>query len=282
MAFCRLVLALLATSVASTYGKVQVPVFLWGDFAASIASNPLSSVTEDDFGVILQKGLKNEPFTVIFIDETLSVEDLSLKDDEGETIFPYLHANIGKAVYLPSVENSLEVLDRMADTKKVDRVKVDGKGLSAEILRQNVQTLVISLEDALEGESRADLLRRHNDFMQETLTKLKEEYGNVVAIYTAKNPSWTVSESHLRYRRQAQGTEIQNATLEGLKLYVDRIVVTMDNTVDNMTSIDSTSTEFNGTEMATVLTSGDNSLTLNFLQKAGYWFFSKYYSLSYL
>ncbi|XP_034837956.1 V-type proton ATPase subunit S1 [Maniola hyperantus] len=272
MAFCRLVLPFLVICIASTYGKV--PVFLWGDLVTSIKSNPLSSVTDEDFKAILQKELKSDPFTVIFLDETLSVEDFSLKNSDGDSSFPYLHANIGKAVYLPGVENALPIVNELADSEKVDSVKLTENGLSAEFKPQSVKILFIELKDAKEGESRADLLRRHNDFMEEMFGKLQSEYENVVAIYTARNPSWTVFESHRRVRRQAESTDLQNITLNGLKMYVKRVVVTVDTTVTNVTEIDNARTEINGTEMSTTMTSGDSSLTLNFLQKAGYWFFS--------
>ncbi|CAH2100560.1 unnamed protein product [Euphydryas editha] len=273
MAFCRLVLPILVLSVVSCYANIHVPVFLWGDLKTSIKSNPLSNVGQNEFEAILKKESEAEPFTVIFIEETLSVEDFSHKNSDGETSFPYLHANIGKAVYLPSVEQALGVLNNLADPEKVDRVKLTENGLSAEFEPESVKILYITLKDAREGESREDLLRRHDDFMQEMFTKLQKQYGNVVAAYTAQFPSWTVPESHSRSRRQAQNGAI-DTTLNGLKLYVQNLVLRVGSETTNLNNIQSSSSEFNGTTMSTMMNFGDRSITLNFVQNAGYWFFN--------
>ncbi|XP_050359630.1 V-type proton ATPase subunit S1 [Nymphalis io] len=274
MAFCRLVFPFLVISVVSSYANVHVPVFLWGDLKTkSIKSNPLTNVPRDTFEETLKSELKDDPFTVIFIDKTLSVEDFSLKNSEGDTSFPYLHANIGKALYLPSVEGALDVLNHIADPEKVDHVKLTENGLSAEFEPKSGKFLFINLNDAIEGESRADMLRRHNDFMEDMFTKLTKKYENVVAVYTAEYPSWIISSSHSRVRRQAESGQIDEA-MDGLKLYVKEITLTIGTEKTSLNNIASYSTEFNDTLMSTTMNFGENSLTLNFLQKAGYWFFN--------
>lgn len=281
MAFCRLVFPILVLSVVSSYANIHVPVFLWGDLKTSIKSNPLSNVPEKEFEGILKEELKADPFTVIFVDETLSVEDFSRKNSDGDTSFPYLHANIGKAVYLPAVENALPVLEDLANPEEVDHVKLTEDGLSADLESKNGKVLFITLKDAHEGETRAELLRRHNDFMEDMYTKLQEQYNNVVAIYTAENPSWTIAESHSRVRRQAQADQ-NDYTLDGLRLYVKDIVLSVGEKKTNLNKLGSFSSQFSDdeNEMNTTMNFGDNSITLNFLQKAGYWFFSEYYNYS--
>ncbi|XP_026489432.1 V-type proton ATPase subunit S1 [Vanessa tameamea] len=274
MAFCRLVFPILVISVVSSYATEQVPVFLWGDLKTkSIKSNPLTNVPKDTFEAILKSELEDDPFTVICIDETLSVEDFSHKNSEGDTSFPYLHANIGNALYLPSVEQALDVLNHIANPEKVDHVTLTENGLSAEFEPVSGKFLFINLKDAREGESRADMLRRHNDFMEDMFTKLTEKYKNVVAIYTAEYPSWTISSSHLRVRRQAESGQIEE-TMDGLKLYVKDITLTVGTEKTSLNNVASYSSEFNGTTMSTTMNFGENSVTLNFLQKAGYWFFN--------
>lgn len=275
MAFCRLVFPLLVLSVVSSYANIHVPVFLWGDLKTSIKSNPLSTVPQEDFEAILKKELKADPFVVIFVDETLSVEDFSLKNSDGDSSFPYLHANIGKAVYLPGVENALPVLNNLANPEQVDRVKLTEDGLSAEFEPRDVKVLFITLKDAREGESRAELLRRHNDFMADMLTKLQEQYDNIVAVYTAENPSWTIAENHSRVRRQA-GESQRDYVMDGLRLYVKNIILSVGSEKTNLNNMASFSSKFNETEMSTTMNFGENSITLNFLEKAGYWFFSEY------
>ncbi|OWR44472.1 V-type proton ATPase subunit S1 [Danaus plexippus] len=272
MAFCRLVFPILVLSVVSCFANLQVPVFLWGDLKTSIKSNPLVRVTESEFEDTLKQEIKDH-FTVIFVDESLSVEDFSRKNDDGETSFPYLHANIGNSVYLPAVDNPIAALDNLADPEKVDRVKLTENGLSAEFEPESVKILFITLKDARVGESRTSLLRRHNDFMEEMFTKLQNQYGNVVAIYTADFPSWVVPESHSRLRRQAEPLALNQYSINGLKLYVQDLILSVNSEKTHLNTVSSQSSTFNGTDMLTTIGFGENTLTLSFSQKMGYWYF---------
>ncbi|CAK1587601.1 unnamed protein product [Parnassius mnemosyne] len=274
MAYCRLVFSLLVLSVVQSYAS-EVPVFLWGDLAkTSLKSNPLSLITAENFAETLVQELEGDPFTVIFMEENLSVEDFSRKNAEGETYFPYLRANIGDSLYLPNVENAVRVLNNLADPDKVDHVKLLENGLSAEIEPQSGKFLFINLKDAQEGDSRADLLRRHNDFMEDMFTKLKERYEKVVAIYTAHNPSWTIPESHLRIRRQASSRN-NDYKLDGLRLYVKELVLSEGNKTTLLDNMASSSTEFNNTmkTMTTVMNFNMDNIQLNFVENNGYWTF---------
>ncbi|CAG9789683.1 unnamed protein product [Diatraea saccharalis] len=277
MALCRIVFLTLVLSVVYSFA-VRVPVFSWGDLSkVSIKSNPLSIVSSDEFSSILKQELKNDPFTVIFIEETLSVEDFSRKNDDSETSFPYLHANIGDAQYLPSVEHPLRVLNKLADPEKVNHVKLTENGLSADIEPESGNFLFINLKDAREGESRADLLRRHNDFMEDMFSKLQERYDSVVAIYTAHYPSWTIPESHSRVRREALRNESTSSDyiLDGLRLYAEKIMYGNGVSVTNLGEITGSTSEFNVTVMNTTLTFNNAPvrLALHFKNQAGYWFF---------
>lgn len=280
MACSRLVFLTLVLSVVSSYA-VPVPVFLWGDLSKTgIKANPLSKVSSEEFRVTLKGELSNDPFTVIFIEETLSVEDFSRKNGEGETAFPYLYENLGESVYLPSVESALHVLNKLADPEKVDHVKLTENGNSADIIPESGKFLFINLKDAREGESRADLLRRHNDFMEDMYSKLQERYDSVVGVYTAHYPSWTVPTTHSRVRRQANtnGTasitlSTQDYVLEGLRLYAEGITYGDAGTIVTLDGKTGSSTEFNETVMNTTVQYPSLSLTLNFKLKSSYWFF---------
>ncbi|RVE49084.1 hypothetical protein evm_006330 [Chilo suppressalis] len=277
MAFSRTVFLTLVLSVVCSIA-VQVPVFSWGDLSqGSIKSNPLIVVSADEYNSILKQDLKDDPFTVIFIEETLSVEDFSRKNDDGETSFPYLHSNIGEALYLPSVENPLQVLNKLADPEKVNHVKLTENGLSADIEPESGKFLFINLKDAREGESRVDLLRRHNDFMEDMFSKLQERYNTVVAIYTAHYPSWTVPESHSRVRRQANVSQphTNDHIFDGLRIYAERIVYSDSKNVTDLGNIVAGSSEVNTTYVYTTLefSGAPVKLVLNFRNEAGYWFF---------
>lgn len=228
MAFCRSVLVLSVLGLLNSVTASNVPVLMFGDVASTQEESlPLSKVSFTEFNTILKHTLVNDPFTVIFIEETLSVEDFSLKNSEGETSFPFLHSNIGKAVYLPSTTSPLRALNKLADPEKVDHVKLTENGLSAEIEPESGKFLFINLKDAKEGETRAELLRRHNDFIEELIGKLKKRYPEVVAVYTAHYPSWTIAEHHSRQRRQATEAQAEPGfyNLAGLMLYVKSMVL---------------------------------------------------------
>lgn len=154
-------------------------------------------------------------------------------------------------------------------------MKLTENGLSAEIDPKSGKFLLINLEDAKESESRAAMLRRHDDFMQSMVGKLKETYNKVVAVYTAQNPSWTLSESH-RVKRQAENGNTWN--LEKLLLYVDNLVLVDGDKKTNLSKPVSYTSSLNGTELIVKLTfEGNTVLSLFFPQSMGYWFFSKYF-----
>ncbi|CAH2062294.1 unnamed protein product, partial [Iphiclides podalirius] len=273
MAYCRLVFSLLVLSVVQSYAS-QVPVFLWGDLAKTTSeSNPLAAVNAEEFANTLHQKLQGDLFTVIFMEETLSVEDFSRKTADGESPFPYLRANIDDSLYLPAVENALDVLNKLADPDKVDHVKLNENGLSAEIEPESGKFLFINLKDAHEGESRADLLRRHNDFMEDMYTKLHNRYGKVVAIYTAHFPSWTIPESHLRVRRQAASGNSFDYKMNGLRLYLNRLLVSEGNKTTWLDNLESSTTQFDDAMMSTTMNFGADNLQLNFVENNGYWSF---------
>ncbi|KAM3957614.1 vacuolar H[+] ATPase AC45 accessory subunit [Aphomia sociella] len=275
MARCHIVFLTLVLSVVSSLGT-KVPVFIWGDLPkTSLKSNPLSTVSASDFDSILKEELKNDPFTVIFVEENLSVEDFSRRDKEldGDTAFPYLHSNLADSYYLPSVEDPLTVLNKLADPEKVDHVKLTENGLSADIESDSGRFLFINMKDAREGESRSNLLHRHNDFIQHMIAKLQERYESVIGIYTAHFPSWTITESHSRVRRDVT-RDSRDHIMDGLRLFVDAIQLSDLNSFKNLTTLTGSSTTYsNNTLMSTTMNFNNENATivLNFISKSGYW-----------
>ncbi|XP_068626003.1 V-type proton ATPase subunit S1 [Battus philenor] len=273
MAFGRLVFPLLVFCAVQSHA-FYVPVFLWGDLAkTSLKSNPLTGVTEKEFVDTLKDEVKDDIFTVVFIEETLSVEDFSLKTSDGDTAFPYLRANLGESLYLPSVWKALDALNKFADSDKKDHVKLTENGLSAEIRPGSSKFLFIHLKDANEKDTRAELLRRHNDFMEDMFTKLHNRYDQVVAVYTAHQPSWTIPET-VRVRRQASSGN-KDYKLNGLRLYVAELLLMEGNKTTWLDNLENHSTEFNETlmTMSTTMNFGGDNLQLNFVMNGGYWKF---------
>ncbi|XP_037298974.1 LOW QUALITY PROTEIN: V-type proton ATPase subunit S1 [Manduca sexta] len=235
MAFCRIVFPLLVLSVVSA---TTVPVYLWGNpLESSSKSNPLAVTTAQEFRGILKNELVDDPFLLVFIEESLSPEDFSRKNET-----------------------------------KALRVRLSENGLTADIEDENNKVVFIVLSDAKDGESRYDTLRRHNDFMEEQFSKF--EGNNVIGLYTARKPSWIIPESHFRVRRQAPAVNVSTPDyfMDGLRLYAKKSL-SHGNTTNVLSGFSSGPSAFNGTTMNTTMHFEQASLTLNFQQAGGYWFF---------
>lgn len=279
MAFCRVVFPLLVLSIVSCSASF-VPVYIWGDLAKY--SDPLDSVSQlssSDFRQILKHEVSADTNTVVFVEDTLSVEDFSLKNSDGESIFSYLHSTVADAIYLSSVRNTLKAIDQIADPSETDHIKLTENGLSEEISPNSDgkgRFVVIRLVDAREGESRAEMLERHDQFIQETVTKMQKENAKVVAVYTAEYPSYTIPKTYSRTRRAAEAANPMTYGVSGLRLYAASIELKDGNTTTPLSVLSATSSEFNGTTQNTTLTFDTTSLVLNFNQKGGYWFFGEF------
>ncbi|KAG6459172.1 V-type proton ATPase subunit S1-like [Manduca sexta] len=269
MAFCRIVFPLLVLSVVSA---TTVPVYLWGNpLESSSKSNPLAVTTAQEFRGILKNELVDDPFLLVFIEESLSPEDFSRKNEKGESSFPFLQSFLSNSLYLPSVDDAYRVLNEAND--KALRVRLSENGLTADIEDENNKVVFIVLSDAKDGESRYDMLRRHNDFMEEQFSKF--EGNNVIGLYTARKPAWIIPESHFRVRRQAPAVNVSTPDyfMDGLRLYAKEITVSHGNTTNVLSGFSSGPSAFNGTTMNTTMHFEQASLTLNFQQAGGYWFF---------
>lgn len=269
MIYSRLILLLILS--VSCYAN-NVPVFLWGDLAKKFQEgNPFNTITTPEFKTIVNQELTDGQLLVTFVEETLSIEDLSRKNEDGETAFPYLQEHIKRSLYFPSVQNPMEALNELASGEKAKHLKLTENGLSAGIENIEGGELIIKLEDGSEGESRFDLLQRHNDFMEMTVNTLKKRFGAVVACYTAHYPSWTISAAHSRQRRQAEAAA-GDYSFDGLRLYVAKFLMSNGSVVTNL-GVPTAVSEFNATSMNTTLTFDTAKLTLNFHQEGGYWYF---------
>lgn len=274
MAFSRSVFTVLLICVVCKASNV--PVFLWGDLSApNLKFNPLTTTTSPAFSEILSKQLSEDPFTVVFIEKTLSVEDFSRKNDDGETSYPYLQGNIRKSLYLASVENAIDALELLEDPEKVSFLHMED-GLSPQIEDNTGKFVFINLEDAKDGESRVDMLYRHNKFMKDIVSKLQMQHKKVVAVYTARQPSWAIT--HSRLRRQAENSNnTDDYILDGLRLYANNIMLVDDTKIISLEGLTSSTSDINSTAntLNTTLRFNENSIVLSFRGAGGYWFFGE-------
>lgn len=218
-----LFLSYTAVTVTSTTLH-PVPVLLWSPSGDSSVSSPsaLGSLSSDKFSDLIQNELDKNPFTVLFVEETLSVEDLSLKGNSGLNPYEGIRKSLkdGRATYLPAVNGPIHVINQLFKDSPVSRVSLTEHGLKTDVTpEEEPRLLVVRLRDANEGEPRLHFLARHDVFITNMLEKLTEKHGKdgVLAIYTGRMPSWSLPEpeknSHFRLKRAA-GDEAGNTTIK--------------------------------------------------------------------
>ncbi|GBP33067.1 V-type proton ATPase subunit S1 [Eumeta japonica] len=258
----------LSVSVKSVISDGLVPVFVWGDIAnRELKTNALSTLNEFQFTEILQKEVQDD-IVIVFEEETLSVEDFSRRDSNGGTPFPYFQSMISDSVYLPSVDSPLKTLNVIADNDQ--HLKLTSKGLSGKLDLKPGTYIFISLKDARPDESRSEMLRRHNDFIQKTIADAKKENNNVIGIYTAHFPSWTIEEYHTRVRRQAEPQVDPVYKTDNVLFYVQNITFHAGSTTRNLTNGQFTSF-LNGTYLNASITFVNEAIDLLFGLDGGYW-----------
>ncbi|XP_022818893.1 uncharacterized protein LOC111351287 [Spodoptera litura] len=275
MAFCRVVFPLLVLSVISCYAS-KVPVFMWGDsIKSSVKANPLTTYSSEEFAAAVEQVIVPGTLTLVFIEPRLSVEDFSQKNSNGETSFPYLHDNIDEAVYLPNVKNAVKALNRTAGDSAANIYVTEE---SSDILGLNKlhggNFIFIHLNDARDGESREDMLRRHDDFMHSTMGDMPEEL-NTIGIYTANYPSWTIPASKSRPRRAVEENAAKSRmyTVDGLRMITKTVKVISGNDSRTLGDLTNHSSELNTTYVNATFIFDNTTLLLNFNAKGGYWFF---------
>ncbi|XP_049287532.1 V-type proton ATPase subunit S1 [Anopheles funestus] len=191
-----LVFAIFGSACASS----NVPVFVWGK--PSVTYVPaLSRYSSSEFAALVEAQIDENTFTVVFAEERLSAEDLSQCKLKTQTCFKNLQ-KLERKSYLPSVEEPLSVLEG-SNAQSVQLLS-DGS-LSERIVPQAGGIVVVNL-------SGGDFAS-HDAVIDALYTRLHNAHPNIVAIYTAKTPSFSYS-SLVRKTRQ---TEEPEPTKEVLK-----------------------------------------------------------------
>lgn len=250
---------------------------MWGDsIKSSVKANPLTTYSSEEFAAAVEQVVLPGTLTLVFIEPRLSVEDFSQKNSNGETSFPYLHDNIYEAVYMPNVKNALKALNRTAGESATNIYITDESSDILGLNKLNAGNFVfIHLNDAREGESREEMLRRHDEFMHSTMGDMPEEL-NTIGIYTANYPSWTIPASKSRPRRAVEeNAKTRMYTLDGLRMITKTVKVVSGNDSRTLGDVTDQHSELNTTYVNATFVFDNTTLLLNFNAKGGYWFFGK-------
>ncbi|XP_050070221.1 V-type proton ATPase subunit S1 [Anopheles maculipalpis] len=181
-----LAFAVFGTARASS----NVPVFVWGK--PSVTYVPaLSRYSSSEFAALVEAQIDENTFTVVFAEDRLSAEDLSQCKLKTQTCFKNLQ-KLERKSYLPSVEEPLSVLE--GSNAQSVQLLADGT-LSERVVPQAGGIVVVNL-------SGGDFAS-HDAIIDALYTRLRNAHPNIVAIYTAKTPSFSYS-SLVRKTRQAE------------------------------------------------------------------------------
>lgn len=155
----------------------------------------------DEFSNHLIKKIHvHKPLIVVFLEETLSVEDFSWQDTKHRGSFPQIR-NItmmsARQEFIPAVDDPIASLRELTVSHDYTWKKYDGQKLPTE----SGIILIVKLKDPLTNEDRPDLLRRHDGNIADIYSQLLAKHSRIVALYTGKQSSWVELESN-RVRRQ--------------------------------------------------------------------------------
>ncbi|KAK9501993.1 hypothetical protein O3M35_012608 [Rhynocoris fuscipes] len=182
-----------------------VPVLLWESSSTLEKQEIIPALyqldTDEFSNHIWKKVHTHKPLIVVFIEETLSVEDFSWQDVQHQGSFPQLRnltKTSARVEFIPSVEYPLDALKTLVENHKYQWEKYDRNNLPT----KGSVLLEVKMQDPLNNEDRPDLLRRHDKNIAEIYSQLLSKHSSIIAIFTGKQSSWVELESN-RVRREA-------------------------------------------------------------------------------
>ncbi|CRK96156.1 CLUMA_CG009585, isoform A [Clunio marinus] len=184
----------------------NLPVFIWGQKTPSFLPT-LSHLNGDEFMTLVKSQTDKETLTVVFVENSLSVEDLSQCKLKTETCFQNLR-KIQQKTYLTAVDDPIRALESSFGKQSQKTLSLSNDGDLSEKLETsgNEKILFIYLDDAENNEDFA----KHDELMNNLYNLIISKRENVIAIYTARHPSFSYSTPLIR---KARDTAETSATL---------------------------------------------------------------------
>lgn len=174
-----------------TFGCVlteNVPVFIWGKPSVSYVP-ALPQYATPEFAALIEAQTNSETFTIIFVEEHLSTEDLTRCKLNTQTCFRNL-AKEERKTYLTNVQEPLAIFE---DVQSVDMS--DDGSLSQPIVPQGGAVVIVNLRGNDFSSHDANIINLYN--------RMRKEFNNILAIYTGKTPSFRYS-TLVRHTRQVK------------------------------------------------------------------------------
>ncbi|CAO1308947.1 unnamed protein product [Diamesa hyperborea] len=265
---------LLLLGLISQINCSTVPVFIWGSNTPTSFLPSLNRLESEEFSTLVHSQQEESSITLIFVENNLSTEDLSQCKLKTQTCFENLK-KISHKSYLPNVVNPLEAL-KLSDAKQKSILLSNDGELSEQIDPAMSNIYFIYLDDIENIEDYAI----HDEIINEIYNSIAAKYENVIAIYTARYPSFEYSGSSLS--RKARQTVDTNTTvqrviqdtdkthilfaLSGLHVVIDKVVTTID-----IQTITMTLTDLKAPQMGLNFVAGNIQFVMNIVLSAGTW-----------
>ncbi|CAG9799871.1 unnamed protein product [Chironomus riparius] len=192
----KLLLVLLAVGLAAQVHCENVPAFIFGTKSPTFLPT-LQHISGDEFVTLVKSQADKDTLTVVFVENKLSVEDLSQCKLSTKTCFENLRKT--DKTYLSSVEHPVDSLINAFGKQKSITVTND-KDVK-EVTLDGEKILFVYLDDV----ERPEDFSEHDKLISKALEQLQSQYGDVIAVYTAIHPTFKYS-AH-KVKREAEPVE---------------------------------------------------------------------------
>lgn len=154
----------------------------------------LNRLESEEFSTLVHSQQEESSITLVFVENNLSTEDLSQCKLKTQTCFENLR-KISHKSYLPNVVNPLEAL-KLSDAKQKSILLSNDGELSENVDPAMGNIFFIYLDDIESIEDYAI----HDEVINEIYNSIAAKYEHVIAIYTARYPSFVsiISSKHLQ------------------------------------------------------------------------------------
>jgi len=202
----------------------NVPVLLWESSKSDrINSFPaLHRVSREEYQKYILQKVHNEqpaPLMAVFCEESLSIEDFSSQDSQGQGYFPqlqYITKNAANIEFLPSVQDPIETTKQLSQFG-YSVINIDSDKL-ADLPDGCGKILIVTFEEAKMADNRANFLGRHDDKIAEIYSQLLSKCSHVIGCLTGQQSSWIEPEEISRMRRSAEEDASNSTSSVGLTL----------------------------------------------------------------
>lgn len=193
----KLYLAVITLGLIAQINCQNVPALIFGDKTSTFLP-ALQHISGDEFVTLVKSQADKDTLTVVFVENKLSVEDLSQCKLNTKTCFENLRKT--DKTYLSSVEQPVDSLISAFGEENKKSISVNSDDDLSEANVNGEKILFVYLDDV----ERPEDFSKHDELIAKLLQQLQSKYGDVVAIYTGIHPSFKYSQSLKRHVREAE------------------------------------------------------------------------------